>query len=323
MNENVNFMIDQENLKNFNDAGQHVLKYLRRHFGFKLWMITRTEGNDWIVLQTEDHGYHVKPGQVFNWADSFCSQMILDKAPRMAPNSQDVPLYAQAKINQSFNIKSYIGQPLLKEDGSLFGTLCAIDPSPQPKEIEKEESLVHLLSQLLSQILQNELKVNEQKRISEKFKVDSLTDPLTGLFNRRAWDELLALEEDRCKTYGHPTTVIIIDLNNLKKINDTLGHMEGDKFIQRTANILKDCIRSNDIVARLGGDEFAILNIETNLKDTKKLSNRITKNLNDAGITAAIGIALRNPSKDLQQSVKEADQHMYEHKMRLKGLTQD
>lgn len=312
-----------ENFKDFEDAGKKVLEYLHQHLGFNLWMITRTEGNDWIVLQTKDHGYGVKPGQVFKWDDSYCSQMVLGKTPCIAPNSEEIPLYAQAGINKLVDIKAYIGQPLLNEDGTLFGTLCAIDPSPQPQNIEAYRDLLEVFSLLLSRILQNELKINEQKRVSEKFEMDSLTDHLTGTFNRRAWDNLLALEENRCKIYGHPTTIIIIDLNNLKDINDQFGHAEGDLLIQKTAHILKKSVRSGDLVARLGGDEFGILNIEMNLDNTQKLVNRILTSFEQAGITAAIGFSVREPHKNLQQTLTEADQKMYEHKLKVKTNNTD
>ena len=311
--------MDQLNFKNFKDAGAKILEYLYNHFGFNLWMITRTEGEDWIVLQTNDHGYVVQPGQVFKWSDSYCSQMVLGNAPSIALNSQEIPLYVKAGINQIVDIRAYIGKPLLNEDGSLFGTLCAIDPLPQHEIIENSDDLLELFSQLLSQILQIELKLNENQRISEKFKMESLTDHLTGLFNRRAWDRLIRLEEDRCKIYGHPTTIIMIDLNNLKKINDEYGHDEGDKLIEKTAQTIKDCVRTNDIVARLGGDEFAILNVETNLTDTEKLSKRIFNALTKVNIEVAIGIAVRDPSKGLKKAVKEADKKMYENKAKLKS----
>lgn len=310
--------MDQRSFKNFKDAGAKILEYLYNHLGFSLWMITRTEGDDWIVLQTNDHGYGVQQGQVFKWSDSYCSQMVLGNTPSISPNSQEIPLYVNAGINQIVDIRAYIGKPLFNEDGSLFGTLCAIDPSPQPTIIENSADLLELFSQLLSQILQMELKLNENQRVSEKLKLESLTDHLTGLFNRRAWDHLIYLEEDRCKIYGHPTTIIMIDLNNLKKINDEYGHDEGDKLIEKTAKTIKDCIRTNDIVARLGGDEFAILNVETNLIDTEKLSKRIFNALTAINIEVAIGIAVRDPSKDLKEAVKEADKKMYENKAKLK-----
>ena len=108
------------NFKNFEEAGQAILKFLSQRFGFKLWMITRTEGDDWIVLISEDNGYNVKPGQVFRWADSFCSHMVQNNAPRIAPYSPDVQVYVDAPINHLVPIKAYIGQPLYKEDGSLL-----------------------------------------------------------------------------------------------------------------------------------------------------------------------------------------------------------
>lgn len=60
--------------QNFESASAAVLGFLRQRLGFGLWMVTRTEGDDWIVLQSEDHGYNVKAGKVFKWADSFCSE---------------------------------------------------------------------------------------------------------------------------------------------------------------------------------------------------------------------------------------------------------
>ena len=153
--ENINF-------KSFQDAGQAVLKFLHQHFGFNLWMITRVEAKDWIVLQSEDHGYNVQAGQVFQWADSFCSHMVAGKAPKIAPRSEDIPLYATAPINQQVSIKAYIGQPLINEDGSLFGTLCAIDPEIKSEAILQDMGMVELFGQLLSSILQAELRQSEQ-----------------------------------------------------------------------------------------------------------------------------------------------------------------
>lgn len=305
--------------KNFEEAGQAVLKFLYQKFGFNLWMITRTEGDDWIVLQSEDNGYNVQPGQVFRWADSFCSHMVQGKAPRIAPRSEDVQLYVNAPIGKQVEIKAYIGQPLTKEDGSLFGTLCAIDPQPQSEAIMKEAGLIDLLGQMLSYILQGELREVEQIRQRERFKEEALSDSLTGLFNRRAWDELISLEEERCKRYGHPTAILMIDLNNLKTINDSLGHNAGDELIQKTATTLKGCVRSNDIVARLGGDEFAILSIENNQVNAKNLVDRVIQAFAEANISVAIGLAMRNPLSGLLSALQEADEKMYEHKKFLKS----
>lgn len=306
-------MIDTK-FKKFEEAGQIVLKFLYQRFGFNLWMITRAEGEDWIVLQSEANGYNVKPGQVFRWADSFCSHMVKGKAPTIAPRSEDIPLYASAPINKLVAIKAYIGQPLTNEDGSLFGTLCAIDPQPKSEAILKDAGLVEVLAKMLSYTLQAELREVEHLRKLERIEFESLTDVLTGLFNRRAWDKLVHLEEERCKRYGHPTAVLMIDLNDLKVTNDTFGHFAGDELIQKAASTLKKCIRTNDILARLGGDEFAILSIENNKEGAEVLLERILQAFEEANISTAIGLAMRNPTHGIFRAIREADKKMYEHK---------
>jgi len=311
------------NFKNFEEAGQAILKFLSQRFGFKLWMITRTEGDDWIVLLSEDNGYDVKPGQVFRWADSFCSHMVQSNAPRIVPYSPDVQVYTEAPINKLVTIQAYIGQPLLKEDGSLFGTLCAIDPEPQSKILIEDAPLFELIAKVLSYTIQAELKADEHIRKAERFEMEALSDPMTGLFNRRAWDQLIAKEEERCKRYGHPTAVLMIDLNDLKTTNDTLGHAAGDELIQRMAFTLKNTVRNNDIVARLGGDEFAVMTIETNLEHAEKLVSRIQSAFTKVGISAAIGLAMRNPAYGLSAAIIDADKKMYHNKILIKSINND
>src|SRR5690606_4221006 len=167
---------------------------------------------------------------------------------------------------------------------------------------------------VLSYTIQAELKADEHIRKAERFEMEALSDPMTGLFNRRAWDELIAKEEERCKRYGHPTAVLMIDLNDLKITNDNLGHAAGDELIQRMALTLKNTVRNNDIVARLGGDEFAVMTIETNLEHAEKLVSRIQSAFTKDGISAAIGLAMRNPAYSLHTAIIEADENMYQNK---------
>lgn len=303
---------------NFEEAGKQVLQYLHRHYGFGLWMITRVESENWIILHAENEKYTIQSGSVFNWLDSFCYQMVQGKTPKIAPNSQVVPLYAQARINRQLNIRSYIGEPLRNEDGSVFGTICAIDTEQQTDEIYKIAPTIELLASLLSSILQSELRENTQRRLKERFEVEALTDALTGLFNRRAWNQLLTAEEGRCQRYGLSATIFSIDLNDLKKTNDQFGHEQGDLLIQKTTRLLLDHMRSNDIVARLGGDEFAILCPETAWEEAVVLFERIQRLLNEEKIHAAIGYASRKLDSDLNKTFIQADQNMYEQKRQMK-----
>jgi diguanylate cyclase len=299
----------------FESASKHVMTFLHERLGFGLWMVTRTEGDDWIALQTEDHGYNVKAGSVFRWADSFCSQMVKGKGPRIAPISENVPAYAAAPIAKKVPIKAYIGMPLMNSDGGLFGTLCAIDPATQPASIVKEERLIEILANLLSTTLQFELKAAEQARRSEKAEVESLVDSLTQLYNRRGWDRLMAAEEERCRRHGHPACVAIIDLNEMKQVNDTLGHAAGDEYLVKASSALRTAARTTDVVARLGGDEFGVLTIECKPSSGHVVEQRLKTALEDAGVKASVGIAFRDPSSGgLQRAWESADEAMYEDK---------
>jgi len=77
------------------------------------------------------------------------------------------------------------------------------------------------------------------------------------LLNRRAWEKSLAAEEARARRYGSPTCVLVIDIDELKQINDSLDHAQGDVLLRDAAKSLKTAVRQNDVVARIGGDEFA------------------------------------------------------------------
>jgi diguanylate cyclase (GGDEF)-like protein len=304
----------------FTNASSAVLAFLHQRLGFDLWMVTRTEGSDWIILQIEDHGYGVKEGTVFSWADSFCSHMVLGNAPRIAPCSDLISAYAAAPIGQKVPIGAYVGVPLLYSDGSLFGTLCAIHPIPQSEAIAEELSLIELLAALLSSLLNAELNAIEQTRRAERAQVEALSDPLTELYNRRGWDRLLAAEEKRCQRYGHSACVLSIDLDDLKQVNDTQGHARGDELIRQTGNVLQITTREQDIVARVGGDEFAILAVECDRNNGEILMQRLQSALSSAQIKASLGLALRDPTNGLKQAWQAADLAMYTQKLQ-KGKT--
>jgi diguanylate cyclase (GGDEF)-like protein len=299
----------------FAQAGREVLAFLHRCLGFRLWMITRTEGDDWIVLQSEDHGYGVAAGAVFRWSDSFCSEMVKGNGPRIAPCANLVPAYADAPIGRQVDIQAYVGLPLTRADGSLFGTLCAIDPEPQSPAIEAELELVEVLAALLSTVLQADIRASEEARRLERLQAEALTDELTGLYNRRAWDRFLDAEDERCRRYGHPAAILVVDLDDLKTVNDTHGHAAGDALIVRATEALNQAARAADVVARLGGDEFGVMSSECDRTGAKALLKRVRNAFADAGVNASIGVSGRTPpSAGLKSAWDEADRLMYQEK---------
>jgi diguanylate cyclase (GGDEF)-like protein len=102
-------------------------------------------------------------------------------------------------------------------------------------------------------------------------------DPLTGLYNRRAFEELGEREVDRYNRLGRPLSVVMFDLDHFKPVNDTYGHLVGDQVLHALTARFRSNIRQTDIMARFGGDEFALLLPETDLPTASEIADRICK----------------------------------------------
>ena len=138
-------------------------------------------------------------------------------------------------------------------------------------------------------------------------------DPLTELGNRRTWKRALDDEERRAARYGTPTTIVVVDLNGLKRMNDEDGHAAGDAYLQRVAGAVRAAARSVDVVCRLGGDEFGLLAPQTDTEGAARLRDRLRATLVTAEVDASIGVATAADGR-LDDAWQSADAAMYEDK---------
>ncbi len=304
----------------FRGAASSVLAFLYARLGFDIWMVIRTKGDDWIVVQAEDHGYGLKEATVLPWSDSLCSQMVLGRGPRIAPRCAAVPAYLSAPFARRLHVGAYIGVPLTRGDGTLFGTLCGFHPVPQPDVITADLPLVEMLAALLSSLLEADFHAKELNSQVEREHLETLSDSLTGLYNRRGWDQLLAAEDKRCLRYGHPACVVAVDLDTLKLTNDKEGHSSGDELLRRAAIALRGSARQQDIVARVGGDEFAVLGVECDRAGADGLVERLREALLEAQVDASCGVGMRRPPLSLEKAWRDADAAMYAQKRLKKGM---
>jgi diguanylate cyclase (GGDEF)-like protein len=152
----------------------------------------------------------------------------------------------------------------------------------------------------------------------EKEKELARLDSLTGLANRRAFYEVLELEQKRARRYELPLTVAYLDVDNFKKINDTSGHSLGDSVLIVVAHTIKNNIRASDTVARLGGDEFAVLLPETEAAAAetvlRKLQGMLQTKTQENGWTISFSIGVATflfPPESLDDIIRTADEVMY------------
>ena len=121
--------------------------------------------------------------------------------------------------------------------------------------------------------------ISERKELARRLEYFVDHDFLTGLFNRRHFEQELTKETDRVARYGTPGAVLVIDLDNFKDVNDTFGHKAGDDVLKGVAGLLRARLRQTDIVARIGGDEFAVLLPQTDAAHAQSVADDLVKGL--------------------------------------------
>jgi len=290
-------MLNNRALLNFDDTARELLSLLHDRLAFDLWMITRVEDDDWVVLYANDHGYGISDGDVFRWTDSFCYRMISQGTARVVPNCEVNLTYADAPIGRQVSIGAYIGVPLVYDDSRLFGTLCAIHPTALPDSIAEEMPLIEILAKMLSTILSVCLEMSTQARHRDQNIANNLRDDATGLYSLNGWKQLLDNEGKRCRLYGYPACVISVHLNDLDQVYSDRGLTEGNHYLARLAQIVQSTARKDDIVARVGDDSFAILAIESTFAEGTVFLERLKLYLKLAQLNASTAIAVRAPKE--------------------------
>jgi len=183
---------------------------------------------------------------------------------------------------------------------------------------EEDARLVELLAGHVFEALR-------RVELEEELKERAIRDPLTGLYNRRYFNETLQKEVKRSKRYNEPLAFLMIDVNRFKEINDRYSHQTGDEVLQEVGGLLRENVRSADTVVRYGGDEFLVMMPETNgeakivvsrLKEQLKLWNR-QSDLLDFPLTLAMGISHWDPKQDedIEKVLKKSDKMMYRDKI--------
>lgn len=155
-------------------------------------------------------------------------------------------------------------------------------------------------------------------RRHERIAQEALTDPLTGLWNRRHMGETLDREVSRALRFRHEISLIILDVDDFKRINDRLGHLQGDIVLETVADLVKDATRDIDVAARYGGDELALILVETGSEGATIVAERLRERVRDTevplrdggtmGVTISVGVAtVPDSADDLESLVDSAD----------------
>ncbi len=216
-----------------------------------------------------------------------------------------------------FRTKSVIGVPLKTESG-VFGVIELINALDERTFTRMELQFLTAIGEFGAVAIERAYYLNALRRVSD-------TDALTGLLNRRAVDRAYNRERKRFERTKHPFSVLVVDMDRFKKINDTHGHAEGDKVLRLVAEVLRKTTRKVDIVGRHGGDEFVVILPDSGEGQAAALRDRLLSALKEATaelpyeVQASIGIyEARSGDSD---PLGLADLGMYEEKRRKQERT--
>lgn len=242
---------------------------------------------------------------------SFCGHAILGNDLFIIPDTivderfADNPLV----LNDPY-IRFYAGCPLRAPNGSKLGTLCIIDRQPRTFGKDDFEALEDLAS-----MVEREISAVQMATLDE----------LTAISNRRGFMMLAQHSLHLCARQKLAASLVFIDLDKFKSINDTFGHAEGDRALKAFAEQIKTACRESDVFARIGGDEFAILLINTSKERADSVVLRLNQSLDKYNqeakrgydISFSYGIVEFNPEKHhtLDAMLAEGDSLMYELKL--------
>ena len=165
------------------------------------------------------------------------------------------------------------------------------------------------------------LDVTDKKLIQEELERLATTDPLTGIFNRRSFFDTANKEIRRSVRYNYPFTLLMLDIDHFKRVNDSYGHAFGDQVIQRFTEVVNECLREEDLFGRVGGEEFAVILVAADLEGALTVAERIRENWQQSELqtegknvsfTVSIGVAeLRNPRESVDMVMERADKALY------------
>ena len=249
---------------------------------------------------------------------AFCAHTINTPNEPLIVNdlSCDIRFAKNPLVSNAPHLRFYAGAPLLDSDGLALGTIAIIDANPRSFDANQTSTLADFASLTM-------LAMNARKRTIELRRL-ALTDYLTGIANRAQFDQTNAIEMCNFVRTGATYSVIAMDLNGFKSINDNFGHNSGDQVLRIVAGRLSKQLRSGDLLARLGGDEFGVVARNCDHTTAITIAARCARSLEQpiqlsngelvsVGISCGIGTASGNDASG-ELLLHKADEELYKSK---------
>lgn len=322
----------RQSLKEVDQIMETLVECVHEYFGLSLCVVSLFDPQQQDFTKSKTAGLPPPPAKTIQSADEI-GESTTEEEQTPAPNFGEqllLSMLEELKLEQRIfltanqireklagksieipeDLKSATLFPLVHA-GNFKAGLCLVSSDRETPFPEKD---MHMVTDLADRVAV----VVSHAELFAQVERQAVTDPMTSLFNRRYFTEQLSKEIDRYQRFGHPFSYIIVDLDYLKKINDSLGHHFGDTAIKHIANVMKRSVRDVDTVGRFGGEEFVVLLPETAHENARMVAERIcaairAKPVEGIGvITASLGLAtFPQDAQDRDKLQELADQALY------------
>ncbi len=277
-------ILSHEHITQWKEFVQEILADFYAIFPFNFFYIAFVEENG-LSLYLYCMGQY--PDQVRAQARGVLSQQMLESIglpPDAALDIEEFHIQCGAKIKTDLNI-SMISVPVPDHASHLAG-LLGVAFAAENKLSPQEESVIRAILAVMVMVVGSSKVLSRTLLELEYYAVH---DPLTGLHNRRQFNDLLRYEIGRSERHKHEFSVLMLDLDDFKDINDSYGHPTGDSALCAIASILLEHTRNGDFCARVGGDEFAIILTETGSKGAQIVAENVGRALREMALTSTQG----------------------------------
>jgi diguanylate cyclase (GGDEF)-like protein/PAS domain S-box-containing protein len=281
-----------------------------KHLGLPLAIQSRIQGADYEVERCEVPPGGPVPGTHFDVAGTYCSFALKERGAVGFHYMGSLP-ERHHPCYQSFRLEAYLGCRV-EVDGVLYGTINFSSPQPCEPFSPDDMSFVALLARWVGTALSEDRLARQLEQLTRK-------DPLTGLLNRRGlFDDVAWLVAHVART-GEALSVVSLDLDRFKQINDRFGHAAGDRVLQATADVVRAVGRESDRCGRLGGEELLLVLPDTEAEGAARAAERVRQALRSlalpalqgGSVTASFGVATLCPGEGFASLLERADEALY------------
>ncbi len=234
--------------------------------------------------------------------------------------------WLKQKPKTSYRTASFISTPIKQKDQTI-GLINVADRLNGVPFSEEDLAVLEAIGGYIAMALER----SALYKITKELKRISITDPLTGLLNRRTFHDRLLEEIERTRRHQVPVSLIILDLDDFKMTNDTYGHQKGDELLKVLSNVIRQYIRSIDVPSRYGGEEFTIILPQTRKEDAWIIADRLCKGIKEKGqqikqsgegghLAVSVGLAtFPDDAASMEDLIRNADRALYQAKLQGKN----